>query len=88
MGSERHRLVDSGRGAIADDGAFQDGDELAFREIVDLAENLTRAVIFDAGIGMADQGEDSGDVGRSGVADLQLRRAVPLLSKAPDHDIC
>jgi hypothetical protein len=68
---QRHRLVDARGSAIADDPVFKEGDELSVREVVDLAEDLPRAVILDPWVSAADQRQDGGHVGRASLADFQ-----------------
>ena len=63
MRGERHGLVDPRRRAIADDRAFKDRDELTIREVVDLITDLAGAVVFNSGLGAADQREHAGYVG-------------------------
>ena len=67
---QRNRFVDPGRGAVADDRAFQHGDELPIGKVVDLAADLAGTVIVQPGIGTADQRQDAGNVRDDGDAHL------------------
>src|SRR5690606_40372756 len=78
MGFQRQLAADAESGAVADDPAVIEGDELAFAEVMLVSAQLRRrigAVAAQRGIDLGGERADGGNVLRRGVAQDQFRPA-------------
>ena len=73
MRAERDCFIDAGCGAIADDFALVERDELTVGKVVDLPLNHAGTIGTEAGIDAADERDDCGNVALFGGPDLETR---------------